>query len=171
MTISNEVWVATALLHREQPSRPGFRPREIARQVAELHPETPNRKGVAIHIGSHCVANQKASPARLRMLWRNPDRTLRLYRPGDPHHPERKNGRMVPERADLSPEHRELLDWYWSEYAEQVAAAAEDPIAALRGVGKELWRELGGEAFITGLRADWFGRPEARARERRKRPA
>jgi hypothetical protein len=34
----------------------------------------------------------------------------------------------------------------------------EDPILALRGLGKELWKELGGgEKFIREMRENWYG--------------
>jgi hypothetical protein len=40
----------------------------------------------------------------------------------------------------------------------QAQAPEADPILALRGVGKELWRDLGGgENFIRELRANWYG--------------
>jgi hypothetical protein len=40
-----------------------------------------------------------------------------------------------------------------------------DPILALRGLGKEIWRELGGgEKFIRELRESWHG-VEAPARD------
>jgi hypothetical protein len=44
----------------------------------------------------------------------------------------------------------------------------EDPLLALRGMGKELWRELGGgEKFIRELRENWYG-PPVRARKSAK---
>jgi hypothetical protein len=54
----------------------------------------------------------------------------------------------------------------------QSLAPEVDPILALRGVGKELWRELGGgEKFIRELRADWYGAkaPTQKSSARRKR--
>jgi hypothetical protein len=35
----------------------------------------------------------------------------------------------------------------------------QDPILALRGLGRELWKELGGgEKFIPEMRENWYGR-------------
>jgi hypothetical protein len=40
----------------------------------------------------------------------------------------------------------------------QAQAPEADPILALRGVGKELWRDLGGgENFTRELHANWYG--------------
>jgi hypothetical protein len=37
----------------------------------------------------------------------------------------------------------------------------KDPILALRGLGKELWKELGGgEKFIREMRENWYGKRE-----------
>ena len=34
----------------------------------------------------------------------------------------------------------------------------EDPLLALRGLGKELWKELGGgEKFVREMRENWYG--------------
>jgi hypothetical protein len=156
--IADEVWIATALLHREQPARLGFEGSEILHKVGELHPRAQTRPGVNPHIYLHCVANKKPNSARYRMLYRNPDGTLRLYRPGDDCHPERRKGKTVPETEAIPPPYRELLEWYSREYSARAPEpAGQDPILALRGVGKEVWRELGGEAFIAQLRSDWLG--------------
>jgi hypothetical protein len=42
-----------------------------------------------------------------------------------------------------------------------------DPLLALRGLGKELWKELGGgEKFIHELRSNWYGKGRMLARSR-----
>jgi hypothetical protein len=51
-----------------------------------------------------------------------------------------------------------------------------DPLLALRGLGKELWRELGGgEKFIRELRSNWYGpggrQDPAKAQSPRKKRA
>ena len=50
---------------------------------------------------------------------------------------------------------------------------AEDPLLALRGLGKELWKELGGgEKFIHQLRSNWHGEGQESKRARtQSRPA
>lgn len=177
MKIADEVWLATALLHREQPSRQGFEGSEILRRVGKLHAGAQTRPGVNAHIYLHCVANKKPNSARFRMLYRNPDGTLRLYRNGDDCHPERRKGKTRPEVDALPSRYREFLEWYSSQFSPAAPEpASQDPILALRGAGKELWRELGGESFIAGLRGDWFGNagpaghPSGRPPKRPKAP-
>jgi hypothetical protein len=42
---------------------------------------------------------------------------------------------------------------------EQETPLDEDPLLALRGLGKELWKELGGgEKFIREMRDNWYGK-------------
>ena len=40
----------------------------------------------------------------------------RLYRPGDPVHPERK-GKTHPEKRDIPERYRSLVNWYLSDYS------------------------------------------------------
>lgn len=162
MKISEQVWIATALLHREQPSRSAFEGAEILRRVSQLQPRATIQAGVNPHIYLHCVANKKPNPAKHRMLYRNADGTLRLYRQGDECHPERANGKIAPDRQDIPPEYAHLFDWYWSEYSKPESfQPTEDTILGLQGLGKEVWEALGGgDAFIKALRSSWFGSPE-----------
>jgi len=156
LKVADEVWVAVACLHREHPERQGFSPREILERAGRLHPGVACRPGLQPHIYQHCVATEEPSPARYRMLSRNPDRTLRLFRQGDGYHRKRKSGKTQPDRAALPQEHRSLVDWYMSEYDQpRGRRLEEDPILALAGVGKELWKSLGGgDAVIRWLRSD-----------------
>ena len=158
MTVFEQVFVAAARLHREEPSRTGFKGNELLRKVSELNSSPMRESTVNAHIYGHCVANKSASPGTYRILYRNPDGTLRLYREGDDYHPDRKNGRVAPEKEALPPEYRELVDWYWSEYtARRAGEPAQDPFLALRGLGKDVWKSLGGERFTDALRSNWFG--------------
>lgn len=160
MKVSNEVWVATALLQRERPDRESFQPGEVRERAQAIHPGEPLRPGVNVHIYLHCVANKPPSSARYRMLYRLPDNSLRLYRNSDPCDPGREKGRMTPESTDLPPEFRPLLDWYREKYNIQ-PKTHEDPIRGLVGLGKDTWKSLGGgEAILKWLRSD---EPQARA--------
>src|SRR5437870_1213611 len=100
MTISDTIWVATALLHREFPNVTGFDHATILRKVMELDP-TLNPRSVSTHLSTHCVASKKADPSPLRILTENYDGTLRLYRAGDPIHGSRTNGRTQPKVESL----------------------------------------------------------------------
>lgn len=160
MKVADEVWLATALLHYENRSRESFTPQEISRRAERLHPEEPCRPGVQYHVYLHCVANKAPNPAAYRMLFRLPDGTLRLYRPGDECHPGR-TGKIHPEPAGLPDEYRPMLDWYDSCYRVQAAETSAgdgsqpDFFDRLTGLGKDTWRQLGGgDAVIRWLRSD-----------------
>src|SRR5260370_19673911 len=98
ISIADEVWVALGVLHRSDRGRESFSQREILDQVRaeRIHPEV--RTGVQWHISLHCVANLPPNPAKLKMLYKLPDGTYRLYRPRDDAHPGR-TGRTHPEAA------------------------------------------------------------------------
>jgi hypothetical protein len=168
ITIADEVWIALATLHKNRPARTSFSEREIKDQVEfqRIHPVL--RTGVQWHINLHCVANLAPNPAKLRMLYRLPDGTLRLYRPGDDFHPQR-TGRTHPRASDLPPSYTELLSWYLSEYCAATPsgtadAIERDPVLAMKGVGKEVWEGIDADAFVRQLRADapepWPAVPE-----------
>jgi hypothetical protein len=78
----------------------------------------------------------------------------RLFRPGDDFHPDRK-GKVAPHREELPAQYVPLLDWYEKEYSRQAGAPNddEDPVLQMWGVGKEIWKEEGGDAFIARERA------------------
>jgi hypothetical protein len=159
-TAADLVWIATASLTREFPDRKGFTPDEIRRRAYELEPDMEFRDStIRTHIGSHCVAQKKPDPGKHRKLFANLDGTYRLYWSRDPYHPERKNGKTLPDANRIPAKYHELLEWYRSQNTAPPQESKEtDPILALRGVGKDLWRELGGgEKFIRELRANWYG--------------
>jgi hypothetical protein len=108
--------LATALLHREHPDAEDFSLGEIRdRARREFH---DNRPGVWQHIVSHCVASNRPNPAQYRMLHGSARGRRRLYRPGDPVHPERK-GKIYPERRDIPERYRSLVDWYLKNYSQR----------------------------------------------------
>jgi hypothetical protein len=177
ITAADLVWIATASLERENPTRKGFSHDEIRQRVYAIEPEHgfPDAT-VRTHITTHCVANKKPDPGKHRKLYMNPDGTYRLYRPGDQCDLGRKQGKMSPDPNRIPSKYHDLLEWYRTRDTGQSPAPEADPVLALRGVGKELWRELGGgEKFIRELRANWYGteapaqKSVARAPTRRKR--
>lgn len=153
ITIADEVWVATALLHGEHPSREDFTLEEIESKVEALDLFGRLRPGVRVHTSMHCVANKKPNPANYCMLFATGRNTRRLYRPGDPSHPDRV-GKTTPAAGDLPPELRYLLQWYHGEYAAS-GGPPEDPILAARGVGSELWKDVDVDEHVDHLRERW----------------
>jgi hypothetical protein len=113
LLVADEAWLATALLHREHPEAEDFSLDEIEqRSFKEFHDRRP---GVRQHIVSHCVASNPPNPAQYRMLHSTGRGRRRLYRKGDPVHPERK-GKIYPERPALPERYRPLVDWYLRQY-------------------------------------------------------
>jgi len=151
MKVADQCWVALARLHRENPGRASFRPTEILRRV-KTDAEGPVRPGIQPHISLHNLANVRPSPAQYRMFLKLPSRELRLFRPGDHAHPERK-GKLRPDIADLPAEFHDLVRWYDDEYSrEQSGGPAEDPVLAMLGVGQKLWAQEDGDTFIRRMR-------------------
>ncbi|MGH9670091.1 MAG: hypothetical protein ACRD3A_08275 [Terriglobales bacterium] len=94
-----------------------------------------------------------------------PDGTLRLFRPGDQVHPARR-GKAQPRREEIPKKYHYLLEWYEQYYAPESRALSQatdrrliepDPVLAMRGVGKEIWRGVDADAFVASLREGWSG--------------
>ena len=113
--VADEAWLATALLHKENPRSEDFSLSEIRDRAQEEFRD--NRPGVWQHIVSHCVASNPPNPAQYRMLHGTGRGRRRLYRPGDPVHPER-HGKIYPEKRDLPERYQSLVDWYLKEYSQ-----------------------------------------------------
>jgi hypothetical protein len=117
--VADEAWLATALLHREHPEAEDFSLDDIRdRAQKEFHDKRP---GVWQHIVSHCVASNRPNPAQYRMLHASARGRRRLYRPGDPVHPERK-GKIYPEKRAIPERYQGLVDWYLSDYSRRKPA-------------------------------------------------
>jgi hypothetical protein len=90
------------------------------------------------------------------MLFATGKTTRRLLRPGDPSHPERRGAKVMPSKADLPSAYRHLVDWYEQTYAASKSGKrGQDPILALRGVGKEVWKDEAPDAYVQRLRGEW----------------
>lgn len=157
LSIADTIWLATALLHESHPRARGFNHETILRKVADLNPSL-NPRSVSTHLSTHCVASKKANPATLRILSEEPDGSLRLFHAGDSFHPTRRTGRTGPKPNVLPPQYKNLLQSHAARSSRKLEESpSEDPILAISGVGKEMWKKLGGgEAFIRALRAEVF---------------
>jgi hypothetical protein len=153
--VADEVWIAMALLHREQPLCDDFTIEEIVERV-RLERLTPSlRPGVRVHATQHAVANRPPNPGRYRMLFATGRSTRRLFRPGDPSHPERAGSKVVPRRENLPREYRFLLDWYSAEYSRNSLDPENDRLLALQGSGKDLWADEHADEYVRRLREGW----------------
>jgi len=115
MTIANEIWIATALLQKDHQNRSDFSVQEIVERILREGLDE-YRPGLPIHASSHCVASKAPNPAPHRFLHETARGRRRLYRTGDPFHPNRRNGRTHPSSEDIPDRYRYLVAWYESEY-------------------------------------------------------
>ena len=159
--VADEVWIAMAMLHQQQPDRVDFLIEEImefAGTVRELRSLGPLRPGFYVHVVQHCVANRPPNPGRYRMLVETAPGRRRLLRPGDSYHPQREGAKTSPKPEEL-PENwfRGLLSWYHDVWCPEATsrAAGEDPLLALYGSGKDLWADEHADDYIRRLRAGW----------------
>src|SRR5271154_5343599 len=94
--VADEVWIATALLHREYPDKADFTIEEIMLRATEESGAVPLRPGVYVHIVQHCVANRPPNPGRYRVLFETAPRRRRLFRSGDSYDAAREGAKIVP---------------------------------------------------------------------------
>ena len=154
--VADEVWLATALLHREHPKRSDFEIEEIKDRVTEEWGRESLRPGVYVHIVQHCVANRQPSPGRYRMLVETVPGRRRLFRTGDSYHLAREGSKTHPAVDELPEQYRDLLEWYRKWDASAAAKRMEeDPILALVGSGKHLWGDEDPDEYVRSLREGW----------------
>jgi hypothetical protein len=156
LKVADEVWVATALLHKEHPSHPDFSVEEIVERAKSEHPSEDLRPGVYIHAQMHCVANKPPNPGRYRMLFETRPKHRRLYLPGDVYDQKREGAKTIPEREELPEKYRPLLQWYgeWSK-SQPSRKGRFDALLALRGSGRDLWADEHADEYVNRLREGW----------------
>ncbi len=154
--VADEVWIATALLHRDHPKRSDFNIDEIVQRAAKEAGAQPLRPGVYVHIVQHCVANRAPNPGRYRMLYETAPGRRRLFRNGDVYDPAREGAKTVPAKEDIPSEYASLLEWYrdWNQGSVE-DRIKNDPLLALRGSGKELWADEHADEYVRRLREGW----------------
>ena len=155
--VADEVWIATALLHRRYPERGDFTVAEIVRQAAaeKVAGPGPLRPGVQVHAYLHCVANKAPNPGRYKMLFETSKGHRRLFRPGDPCHRLRASGKTLPDARRIPPAYCDLIEWYRRDYSGAGDSPCDDPILSLRGMGKAIWADEDADAYVDRLRDGW----------------
>jgi hypothetical protein len=154
--VADEVWISTAQLHRANPKKKDFTIDEIMARVQKERIHSPLRPGVRVHVLQHCVANRPKDPARYRMLFATGKFTRRLFRKGDPFHPDRDGSKMIPNSDEIPAKYRFLLDWYETDYAPRTRKSSrEDSILELKGLGKEIWKDVNADEYVRKLREGW----------------
>jgi hypothetical protein len=165
ITAGDAVWIATALLHRENPSRQEFTIPEIKERTLSEELWDGDERTIYQHVLQHCVANRPPRDSKLRMLYDTrpgQDRPgyRRLFREGDDCDPARqgnKSGmRITPLMEDLPEEYIPLLNWYaeWNGH-NRSRKRILDPLLALYGSGKEIWADEHADEYVARLREGW----------------
>lgn len=156
LKVADEVWIATALLHREHPDLADFSIEEIVARAQRENLHGSLRPGVYVHVVQHCVANRPPNPGRYRMLYETTEGRRRLFRKGDAEHTDRRGAKSTPARDDLPHAYCVLLTWYEDWCAQAANRAVEnDPLISLAGSGRHLWAEEHADGYVDRLRAGW----------------
>ena len=148
------VWVATALLHRENPKRRDFTIREIVRR-AEQEDLNGSRPGIQKEALQNSVANKEPTESGRRFLYATAKNRRRLWRSGDDFHLLRL-GKLLPDRDKIPVRYRDLLGWYEKKHGRIPVKVRRryDPLYALRGLGKEIWEGIDPDEYVRSLRED-----------------
>jgi hypothetical protein len=164
-----EVFIATALLHREQPNRPEFTIQEIVRRAAQENITGEMRSGVNVHASQHCVANKAPNPNRHKMLYASGKNTRRLLLPTDQVHPER-TGKIFPDSGEIPERYLPLLEWAKQRFYADSSGRSSTPGSVLplstprrhlqafldaRGIGVEMAKGIDPDDYIRQLREGW----------------
>ena len=174
-TCAVEVFLATALLHKEQPTRVDFTISEIVARAAREGIHGDLRSGINVHASLHCVANRPPNPSRHRMLFATGKHTRRLFLPGDESHPER-TGKIFPDAGEIPEKYMPVLEWAKKRFDEASTATGEKDdemtqsgsgvsaatagqwlgsLLELQGLGKEYWKDVDPDEFVRKLREGW----------------
>jgi hypothetical protein len=156
LKVADEVWIAAALLHQEQPARSDFSVEEIKSRAAEESGSQELRPGVYVHIVQHCVANRPPNRGRYRILFETAPGRRRLFRTGDSYDPGREGAKTKPELEEIPSQYAPLLEWYRSWSQDSAADRIKnDPLLALYGDGKDLWADEHADDYVRRIREGW----------------
>lgn len=156
ITCAAEVFVATSLLHREQPGREDFTIREIVDRAKAENLCGELRPGVQVHASTHCVANRPPNPLKHSMLYATGKSTRRLLRRGDDLSPGR-NGKHWPELQEVPERYAGLIAEARERYAryDERPKSGEHPLLRLVGLGAEVWKGVSADGYVKALREGW----------------
>jgi len=159
LTVTNAVWIATALLHKKHPGRRGFEREEIVKLVLKLELTDGEEGSIQQHVRQHSVANKKPQPNTVCMLFDPGGGLRRLYRAGDEVYPGRNAARTHPKWEELPEQYGHLRRWYEEEWNGAAAGQETDPLLALIGSGKAIWQDEPADEYVARLREGWDDRP------------
>ena len=154
--VADEVWIAAALLQKENPKQTDFSVEEIVERARREKLHEPLRPGVYIHAQMHCVANRAPNPGRYRMLFEPAPGRRRLFLPGDPYDRARDGSKTMPSEESIPAEYRHLLKWYadWSK-SQHGKKGRFDALLQLVGSGRKIWANEHADEYVNRLREGW----------------
>jgi hypothetical protein len=155
--VADEVFIATALLHREFPERSDFTQNEIVRRAGRENLYGELRRGVAVHVSLHCVANKAPNSCTYQMLYATGNGNRRLLLAGDDRHPQRV-GKMFPDVDEVPSQYQDLILWAKRRYGSSKNLASVrwlDSVFQMFGAGRDLWRGEDPDEYVRNLRRDW----------------
>lgn len=155
--LAAEVWIATALLQRENPGREDFSLQEIRERALRenLTGSGALRPTFETCAASWLVAAHPANPDRHRMLAKTVRGRRGLYLPSDSCHPDRESGKSTPFRDEIPEPYHELLGWFLERCNRVVPLSKRDPLLGLRGLGRDLWNDETADGYVKRLREGW----------------
>lgn len=151
---ADRVWIAVALLHRENPHKKGFSLKEIQDRARKEGFLEDSSNTFYVHANQHCVANRAPNPGNHRMLTEIEDGKRRLYKTGDPCKP-RRTGKITPDPNAIPAKYRSLLDWYNNWNKKPLSSMTIDPLLRLIGSGKDIWKDEHADEYVDRLREGW----------------
>ncbi len=160
LAAADRVWITTALLHQEHPSRRDFSLDEIRERGKQEGLVEARVNTFYVHANQHCVANRQPNPGNHRMLFETARGRRRLYRDGDLAWAGR-TGKSLPRREDIPAKYHYLLDWYQAWRRKGFSGSSTppsktmDPLLALRGSGRDLWKDEHADDYVRRLREGW----------------
>jgi hypothetical protein len=156
--VADELFLSVAMLHRELPERRSFTiPEILARASREgLGGGRADQRSLKQHAYEHAAANVPPGQGRYRMVFREPDNTIRLLLRSD-HVDPRRNGKQWPILEDIPEQYHELVAWAKKRYASDASEPVRwlDGLFKLRGLGKEIWKGVDADEYVRGLREGW----------------
>ena len=148
--VADEVWIATALLHRERPRETDFSLKDIAARIEREGLTDDPRAGIY----PASVGPLRREPAAQRRHLSDAVRE-RLRRDdgfsavATHYHPKREGGKTAPERDQIPGKYHRLLDWYEREWT---PAQPADPLIALADRHQDLWTGVDADVYVRSLR-------------------
>ncbi len=156
--VADELFIVVALLTRERPDRSSFSIPEILERarVEGLGRHRSDQASLKQHAYEHAAANVPPGRGKYRLVYREKDNTIRLLQAGDRVHPGR-DGKEWPDVKDVPENYVPLVRWAQERFANRKVEGKPwlHELLALRGLGKEIWKGVNADEYVSELRGSW----------------